>query len=86
MCSIDIIQHLTSCKYDIMAARRATGRKMGWEVPQNCIRVTTVKGSCCYGELYEALMDDKKVTIKMLQQMSVQSLRDQFSGEIDVLT
>jgi serine/threonine protein kinase len=84
--SVNIEQHLTSCKYDIMAARRATGRKMGWEVPQNCIRVTAMSGISSYGELYDGMMDDKKVTIKMLQQMEVENLRDQFSGEIEILT
>ena len=81
----DTLRHLHQCKGEIIAARRTTGCKMGWEVPQNSIHLLCVQGTGAYGEVYSGTMDGKEVTVKLLQHMTVKKLRDQFSGEIEVL-
>ena len=81
----DVLQHLRHCKAEIIASRRATDLTIGWEVPQNSIRLACSQGTGVYGEVFSGTMDGTEVTVKLLQHMTVKRLRDQFCGEIEIL-
>ena len=68
-----------------MAARKATGSIIGWDVPASCLKFSGVLGKGRFGDIFIGQMDGKEVVVKVLQSDRGQEGKFAFDRELEIL-
>lgn len=79
------VDDLPSRKAEVIAARRSTGSVLGWDVPSSCLRFSALRGKGRFGDVFSAVMDEQKVSVKTLRPDCSPAGKEAFDRELDVL-
>ena len=79
------IDTLLAKKSAIVAARKATGSVLGWDVPSSCIKFSSVLGKGKFGDVFLGQMDKRVVMVKVLQPDCGQEGKRAFDRELEIL-
>ena len=79
------VDDLPSRKAEVVAARRSTGSVLGWDVPSSCLRFSALRGKGRFGDVFSAVMDEQKVSVKTLRPDCSPAGKEAFDRELDVL-
>jgi len=79
------IETLINKKKQLIAARKATGSVLGWDIPSSSIKFATVHGKGQFGDTFLGQMEGQKVMVKVLRPDCGQEFKIAFDRELDIL-
>ena len=72
-------------KSQLIAARKATGSIVGWDVPASCLKFSAVLGKGRFGDIFVGQMDGQEVVVKVLQPDCGTEGKFAFDRELEIL-
>lgn len=85
MLDSDHDQALVQNKAQIIASRREVGTVMGWDVPASSLKFSLVQDKGRFGDIFLGRMDNRDVTVKVVQPDCNQEAKCAFDRELDIL-